>query len=261
VLTRAVCLLCGREAPCRCAFGCCAGGTGDCRDRDRQVPTRLLVPRLVRLCQLWAPGCFRPIDGQRGGYGQDLFHKAASFMWPVTVLFKLLGTHVIVVARWAALFGAVTTASQRRWSGMPQICNGWAAAAGLTVALVPSRVLWRAARLIPPLRWQPGRVLGYVRAIVGNFLAERSHQLLPRPSASCRSTSITGHRRWPLSTSSALRWRPACLECGVISTISPGQLRMSTSCAPSGTSTKKASTGKSAPKAPSACDCRSTPYG
>jgi hypothetical protein len=88
-----------------------------------------------------------------GGYGEDLFHEAASFMWPLAVLFKFFGTHVLVAALWAALFGAVTAVLTAVLVRYATNSNGWAAAAGLAVALFPSQILWSSVVLRESMVW------------------------------------------------------------------------------------------------------------
>jgi 4-amino-4-deoxy-L-arabinose transferase-like glycosyltransferase len=87
-----------------------------------------------------------------GGYGEVLFHQAASFMWPVTVLFKVFGPHAIVAALWAGLFGAVTAALVA-----VLVCrvlsHRWATVAGLAVAVFPSQVLWSSVVLRESMVW------------------------------------------------------------------------------------------------------------
>ena len=86
------------------------------------------------------------------GYGEVLFHEAASFMWPVTVLFKVFGPHVIVAALWAGLFGAVTAALVSVFVGQA-LSHGWATLAGLVVAVFPSQVLWSSVVLRESMVW------------------------------------------------------------------------------------------------------------
>ena len=86
------------------------------------------------------------------GYGEQLFHQAASFMWPVTVLFKVFGPHVIVVALWAGLFGALTAALVASLA-CRALSHGWATVAGLAVAIFPSQVLWSSVVLRESMVW------------------------------------------------------------------------------------------------------------
>jgi len=86
------------------------------------------------------------------GYGEQLFHSAASFMWPVTVLFKLFGPHVIVAALWAGLLGAVTAALVAVLVGRA-LSRRWATLAGLAVAVFPSQVLWSSVVLRESMVW------------------------------------------------------------------------------------------------------------
>lgn len=86
------------------------------------------------------------------GYGEQLFHQAASFMWPVTVLFKVFGPHVVVAALWAGLFGAVTAALVAALVSRA-LSRGWATVAGLAVAIFPSQVLWSSVVLRESMVW------------------------------------------------------------------------------------------------------------
>ena len=106
-----------------------------------------------------------------GGYGKDLFHEAASFMWPLTVLFDLFGTHVLVAALWAALFGAVTAGLTAVLVRRATNSNGWAAAAGLAVALFPSQVLWSSVVLRESMVWA-----GLAGTAIGVALFSRAKQ-------------------------------------------------------------------------------------
>jgi hypothetical protein len=87
-----------------------------------------------------------------GGFYEGLFHEAASFMWPVTILFKIFGAHIIVAALWAALFGAVTAALVACLV-LRVLGPGWGAAAGITVAVFPSQVLWSSVVLRESMVW------------------------------------------------------------------------------------------------------------
>jgi len=103
-----------------------------------------------------------------GGYGEALFHEAASFMWPITVLFKVFGPHVIVAALWAALFGAVTAALVAALVRRA-LSRGWATVAGLAVAVFPSQVLWSSVVLRESMVWA-----GLAGAAVGILMFSRA---------------------------------------------------------------------------------------
>jgi hypothetical protein len=86
------------------------------------------------------------------GYGETLFHAAGSFMWPIVVLFKLFGGHPVVAALWAGLFGAITAALTAVIVGQA-LGRGWSAAAGLTVAVFPSQIVWSSVVLRESMVW------------------------------------------------------------------------------------------------------------
>jgi hypothetical protein len=94
------------------------------------------------------------------GYGESLFHEAASFMWPLTVLFWLFGAHVVLAAAWAAIFGALTAALAALLVSR-MASRGWAVAAGLVVALFPSQVLWSSVVLRESMVWATLAAIAY----------------------------------------------------------------------------------------------------
>jgi hypothetical protein len=104
------------------------------------------------------------------GYGEQLFHQAASFMWPVTVLFKVFGPHVVVAALWAGLFGAVTAALVAALVSRA-LSRGWATVAGLAVAIFPSQVLWSSVVLRESMVWA-----GLAGAAIGILIFARARQ-------------------------------------------------------------------------------------
>ena len=110
-----------------------------------------------------------------GGYGESLFHEAASFMWPVTILFKLFGPHVLVAALWAALFGALTAALTAVLVGL-LVSRAWAALAGLAVAVFPSQVLWSSVVLRESMVW--AALLGIAIGVAGFARARNWEWLL-----------------------------------------------------------------------------------
>ncbi len=102
------------------------------------------------------------------GYGETLFHSAASFMWPIVVLFKLFGAHRVVAALWAGLFGAVTAALTAVIVGRA-LGRTWSAIAGLTVAFFPSQILWSSVVLRESMVWA-----GLAGAAVGISIFSRA---------------------------------------------------------------------------------------
>lgn len=104
------------------------------------------------------------------GYGEILFHEAASFMWPITILFKVFGAHVLVAALWAGLFGAVTAALVAALA-CRALSHGWATLAGLTVAIFPSQVVWSSVVLRESMVWA-----GLAGAAVGVLIFARAKE-------------------------------------------------------------------------------------
>ena len=102
------------------------------------------------------------------GYGEALFHTAASFMWPIVLLFKLFGAHRLVAALWAGLFGAVTAALTAMMVGRA-LGRVWSALAGLTVAVFPSQIVWSSVVLRESMVWA-----GLVGAAVGILIFARA---------------------------------------------------------------------------------------
>jgi hypothetical protein len=102
------------------------------------------------------------------GYGETLFHAAASFMWPIVVLFKLFGGYRLVAALWAGLFGAVTAALTAVIVGRA-LGRGWSALAGLTVAIFPSQIVWSSVVLRESMVWA-----GLAGAAVGISIFSRA---------------------------------------------------------------------------------------
>ena len=97
------------------------------------------------------------------GYGQSLFDSTRTFMWPLTALFWIFGPFRIVGQILAAVFGAATAAAS---AGLADrfLRRPFALAAGLTVALFPSQILWSSVVLRESLIWA---VLAAMALIVG----------------------------------------------------------------------------------------------
>jgi len=109
-------------------------------------------PEYVVLGRLAASGRLTPSYQVNGQTGESLFHEAAAFMWPLTVLFRLFGAHVLVASLWAALFGALTAALVALLVGQ-LLTRPWAVAAGLAVAVFPSQVVWSSVVLRESMVW------------------------------------------------------------------------------------------------------------
>ncbi len=109
-------------------------------------------PQYVALGRLAASGRLTPNYQVYGQTGESLFHEAAAFMWPLTVLFRLFGAHVLLASLWAALFGALTAALVALLVGQ-LLSSSWAAAAGMAVAVFPSQVVWSSVVLRESMVW------------------------------------------------------------------------------------------------------------
>jgi hypothetical protein len=112
-----------------------------------------LIPdesQYMELGKVAAAGHLTPAYWQ--GYGESLFHEAASFMWPLTILFWLFGAHVVLAALWSALFGALVAALTALLAGRI-LGRGWAAISGLVVAVFPSQILWSSVVLRESMVW------------------------------------------------------------------------------------------------------------
>jgi hypothetical protein len=134
----------------------------------------------VALGRLAASGHLTP--SFQSGYGETLFHTAASFMWPLTFLFKLFGAHPVVAALWAAVFGAVTAALTALLVNRV-LGRSWAALTGLAVAFFPSQILWSSVVLRESMVWA-----GLAGAALGVAVLSRSRQWGPFAAA----TVLTG---------------------------------------------------------------------
>ena len=86
------------------------------------------------------------------GYGQSLFASTRTFMWPLTALFWVFGPFRIVGQILAAVFGAATAAASAGLAGR-FLRRPFTLAAGLTVALFPSQILWSSVVLRESLIW------------------------------------------------------------------------------------------------------------
>ncbi len=86
------------------------------------------------------------------GYGQSLFASIRTFMWPLTALFWVFGPFRIVGQVLVAVFGAATAAASAGLVGR-FLRRPFALAAGLTVALLPSQILWSSVVLRESLIW------------------------------------------------------------------------------------------------------------
>ena len=87
-----------------------------------------------------------------GGYGRSLFDSTRVFTWPLTALFWLFGPHRILGQLLSATFGAISAAAAASLASR-FLRPRFALAAGLTVAIFPSQVLWSSVVLRESMIW------------------------------------------------------------------------------------------------------------
>ncbi|HMK96390.1 MAG TPA: hypothetical protein VK425_02525, partial [Acidimicrobiales bacterium] len=122
----------------------------------------------VTLGRLAASGHLTSSYVVNGQTGRSLFREAASFMWPLTALFRAFGPHILVAALWAAVFGAVTAAIVSLLVARA-LAPQWGALAGTVVGLWPSQVLWSSVVLRESMVWA-----GLAAAALGVALLARA---------------------------------------------------------------------------------------
>lgn len=86
------------------------------------------------------------------GYGQSLYDTTRVFMVPLAFFFDALGPSRLIGQLWAAIFGVATAVGAAALAGR---IGGRrpALVAGLTVALLPSQILWSSVVLRESLAW------------------------------------------------------------------------------------------------------------
>ena len=87
-----------------------------------------------------------------GGYGRSLFDSTRAFTWPLTALFWLFGPHRILGQLLSATFGAISAAAAASLASR-FLRPRFALAAGLTVAIFPSQILWSSVVLRESMIW------------------------------------------------------------------------------------------------------------
>jgi hypothetical protein len=129
----------------------------------------------IDLAQVVASG--HPASDWDPAWGDDLFAQTATFLVPLTWLFRLFGAHVFFGMLLAALAGAATAALTVRLAtevGM----RSWALPAGGLVALLPSQVLWSSLVLREAPVWATLAGLALLLAVALRTTGARSLTLL-----------------------------------------------------------------------------------
>lgn len=156
-----------------------------------------------------------------------LYGETASFLVPLTVLYRVFGAHQFVGQVFVALFGALTAVfvyATARCAGFPGV---WAPAAGLLVACFPSQVLFSSTTLKDALVWAGLSLLAFLLAraarspragwmALGGALAVTAFLRWLRPyvcvvvlcslAVWAISWSLTSFRRWPRRCLAAIGW-------------------------------------------------------
>lgn len=110
-------------------------------------------------------------------YTSWLYHTTASFLYPLTALYKVVGPHPLAGRILVGLFGAIAAAATCRLA-LEALPVGWAMAAGLVVALLPSQVLFSSLILKDALVWALLALLAVVSAIASRASGMRLIVLL-----------------------------------------------------------------------------------
>jgi hypothetical protein len=116
----------------------------------------------VELAGVVASG--RPASAWDAAWGSDLYSQTATFLIPVTWLFRLFGAHVYLAMIVAAVAGAAVAAVTARLM-LEVASRAWALVAGSVVALLPSQALWSSLVLRESAAWAALAVLGLLVAL------------------------------------------------------------------------------------------------
>jgi hypothetical protein len=107
--------------------------------------------------------------GHTGGWGpyeHFLYTRTLTLLLPLTLLYKLFGTHQLIGQLYVALFGAGTAAIVTRLA-MEALPMRWSLAAGLIVALLPTQIVWSSLILKDAAVWMMLAGLGLTIAVAG----------------------------------------------------------------------------------------------
>ncbi len=94
-------------------------------------------------------------DGQTAGwdpYTHFLYSATATFLVPLTLVFKLFGSHTLAGQLFVGLLGAGAAAATTKVA-LEFLERRWAVACGLVVALLPSQIVWSSAILKDAAVW------------------------------------------------------------------------------------------------------------
>lgn len=135
------------------------------------------------------------------GYGQSLYDTTKVFMAPLALFFDLLGPSRLIGQLWAAVFGVASAVGAAALAG--RIGGRWPALlAGLTVALLPSQILWSSVVLRESLVWFA--LVAIALAIGTSFCRNSPRQQLPAFVALAAGLLALGFLRF--QTMAAVVW-------------------------------------------------------
>jgi 4-amino-4-deoxy-L-arabinose transferase-like glycosyltransferase len=124
-------------------------------------------------------------------FTHNLYYRTASFMIPLTTLFKVFGPSKIVGGLYVALLGAGTAALVTRLA-MEVLERKWAITAGVILAFLPSQVLWSSLMLKDAAVWF---VLATLALIVAVAARSRGMNLALLAVATAAALYVLGHLR------------------------------------------------------------------
>jgi hypothetical protein len=101
-----------------------------------------------------------------GPYEHFLYTRTLTLLLPLTLLYKLFGTHQLVGQLYVTLIGAGTAAIVTRLA-MEVLPKRWSLAAGLIVALLPTQIVWSSLILKDAAVWLLLAGLALTIAIAG----------------------------------------------------------------------------------------------
>lgn len=108
-----------------------------------------------------------------GSYTQSLFWNTATFLLPLTALFKVFSPAAWIGQVFVAGLGSATAGLTTRLADEASISRTWALAAGLIVALLPSQVLWSSVVLKDGGVWALLVAIGIMVAVASRSTGRR----------------------------------------------------------------------------------------
>jgi hypothetical protein len=135
------------------------------------------------------------VNGAEGGwspYRHSVYELTKALVWPVSLVYRVVGIHALAGALLVVVFGTVTAAFT---AALAQMIGGRRSAlvAGGIVALLPSQVLWSSLLLKDALVWAFAAGLGLV---VARSRQGRPRTLLLFAVASCGVLYVLAHVRF-----------------------------------------------------------------